>query len=321
MPVPRVSLCLKHQCGIFMKRKIIINIFTLVAGALVAGLVLLIHGDVFAVLDPKGVIAAQQRDLIIVVTLLMMLVVIPVFGMTFFIAWKYRAGNTKARYQPDWDHNRWAEITWWGFPLLIITILSVIIWRSSHELDPSQAIASPVRPLTVEVVALQWKWLFIYPEQGVASVNYLQFPERRPIDFKITADAPMNSFWIPQLGGQIYAMPGMETQLHLMADHGGRYEGSSANLSGKGFADMRFIAESVKDDGFSKWVASAKAAGVPTLDNREYTALALPATTVKTSMYSAVDDGLYDRIIMKYMHSTDESGDTQTNQHAGHTAY
>src|SRR5476649_775967 len=176
-----------------------------------------------AVLSPKGQIADKERHLIILATLLMLIVVVPVYVMMFVIAWKYREGNTKARYTPDWDHSNGLEFLWWAIPMAIIAVLSVITFKSSHELDPFKALSSTKPPITIQVVALQWKWLFIYPNQNIASVNYFRMPANTPVDFEITADSPMNSFWIPQLGGQIYAMPGMSTELHLMADGVGKY--------------------------------------------------------------------------------------------------
>lgn len=251
------------------------------------------------IIAPKGMIAIQQRNLMIVASLLMLLVVLPVFAMTFFIARKYRAGNTKAAYRPTWDHSRKAETIWWGVPLLIIAVLSGIIWTSTHELNPYKPLDSPLKPVTVQAVALQWKWLFIYPDYNVATVNYVRFPAGRPVTFKITSDAPMNSFWIPQLGGQIYAMAGMETRLNLIADSPGRFDGRSVNLSGEGFSKMRFIAEAGSDQDFNEWIKSVKQ-GPAALDTAAYASLAKPGVPTASLRYSAVEPGLYDTIIMKY---------------------
>jgi cytochrome o ubiquinol oxidase subunit 2 len=230
----------------------------------------------------------------------MLIVVIPVFVLTFGIAWKYRASNTKAKYSPDWDHNRTAETIWWLIPTAIIGVLAIITWQSSHDLDPYKALDSARKPVTVQVVALQWKWLFIYPEQGIASVNMLEFPEDTPVNFEITGDAPMNSFWIPQLGGQVYAMAGMTTKLHLMADKPGNYDGSSANLSGQGFAGMRFTAKAVTQADFDAWTTSMRRS--PTaLTTSEYNNLAKPSENNAVKSYVATEPDLYDRIIMKYM--------------------
>lgn len=252
------------------------------------------------VLTPKGAIAAEQRQLMLIATALMSIVVIPVFVLTFWVVWRYREGNTKATYKPEWDRSRVAETIWWLVPLVIIIILAVITWVSSHKLDPYRALEHDKRPLTVKVIALQWKWLFIYPEQNIATVNYLYMPKDRPVNFEITADAPMNSFWIPQLGGQVYAMAGMTTKLHLIANEKGDYKGSSANLSGEGFADMRFTAHVDEDLAFYNWVSSVqRSAGA--LTAAEYATLAQPKRQDEPIYYATTDLSLYDSAIRKYM--------------------
>lgn len=254
----------------------------------------------FAVLNPKGVIGLQERRLIYEALLLSLVVVIPVFSLTFFIAWKYRASNTKAKYSPDWDHSRIIESIWWVVPTTLIVILSFMAWNSSHALDPYKSLSSSTKPLTIQVIALQWKWLFIYPEQQIASVNFVQFPVNTPINFVITSDAPMNSFWIPQLGGQIYAMPGMTTQLHLMANQIGDYRGSSANISGQGFAGMIFTTRASSLSDFTKWVSVAERSPLKLVE-QQYQTLLKPSSNNPVSLYSAPDDGLYDRVVLKYM--------------------
>jgi cytochrome o ubiquinol oxidase subunit 2 len=241
----------------------------------------------------------------ITATLLMLIVVIPVFVLTAFIAWRYQEGNTKAKYTPDWDHNTILEFTWWALPLLIISILAVVAWRSSHELDPFKPVYAARSPITIQVVALDWKWLFIYPGQNIATVNYVQFPEKTPVNFQITSDAPMNSFWIPSLGGQIYAMSGMSTQLHLIADGVGSYNGVSANISGRGFAGMKFLAVSSTQADFDSWVGSVKQTR-NYLGILQYNKLAAPSENNPASYYSSVDTGLYDHILMKFMMPNDE---------------
>lgn len=230
----------------------------------------------------------------------MLLVVIPVFILTAVIAWKFRASNSTAKYTPDWDHHTVAEVTWWAIPAAIILVLAIMTWNSSHTLEPSRPLTSVNPPLTIQVVALQWKWLFIYPEQNIATVGYVQFPKNTPVNFQITADAPMNSFWIPQLGGQIYAMAGMKTSLHLMADEIGKYNGSSANLSGVGFAGMKFTAEATTQDDFDTWVQSV-GQSPNTLNLAEYQQLAKPSTNNQPAYYTLGQIGLYDEIVMKYM--------------------
>ena len=192
---------------------------------------ILLHNNNIAVLNPAGIIAEKEKNLIVIVTLLMFIVVIPVFALTIFIAYTYRESNTKATYSPDWDHNRILELLWWGIPCAIIFVLSIFAWQSSHDLDPYKPLNSNTSPITIDVIALDWKWLFIYPQQHIATVNLIEIPLNTPINFIITSDTVMNSFWIPNLGGQIYAMPGMSTQLHLMSDKTGSFYGSPAILA------------------------------------------------------------------------------------------
>lgn len=253
-----------------------------------------------AVLNPKGMIGVKESDLILTSCLLMLIIVVPVFILMAFFAWRYREGNEKAVHAPDWEHNYIAEYCWWGVPLIIIGILAVITWKSSHELNPFKPIEHDKKPLKIQVVALQWKWLFLYPEQGIATVNLVQFPEKTPIDFEITSDAPMNSFWIPQLGGQIYAMPAMRTKLHLIADEIGSYRGVSANISGDGFAGMTFTAVASSQDDFDKW-ASDIGQSNKALGWKEYNQLVEPSAYQPIDMYVLGQRDLFDRIIMKYM--------------------
>jgi cytochrome o ubiquinol oxidase subunit II len=272
----------------------------IVAGGLITLAAYSLRNYDFAVLNTKGTIAAQQRDLMLFATALSLLVIIPVFVLTILFAYKYRETNTSAAYTPDWDTNRKLEATWWGIPILLIVILSVVTWQTTHSLDPYKPLVSDTKPITVQVVAMQWKWLFIYPEYNIATVNYLQFPEKTPVNFEITSDAPMNSLWIPQLGGQIYAMSGMSTKLHLMADSVGTYNGYSANISGAGFAGMRFVAESTNDQDFAKWVNTVQASDNK-LTAQAYAELAKPSENNPVVTYSPVAKGLYGGVIMKYM--------------------
>ncbi len=253
-----------------------------------------------AVLNTKGQVGDRERNLIIFATLLSLLVVIPVFIMTIVIALRYRETNTKAKYSPDWDHSLKLETTWWLVPTLLILILSTVAWKSSHQLDPFRPIQSNVKPVTVQVVALEWKWLFIYPEQGVASLNYLVIPANTPINFQVTADAPMNSFWIPQLGGQIYAMSGMSTQLHLIANSTGSYTGRSANISGSGFAGMQFLVRSVSASDFEQW-RQLVGQSYNLLNTSSYQELAQPSRDNPVTYYSQVQPELYNSIVMKFM--------------------
>lgn len=258
--------------------------------------------DYIAVLFPKGIIGIEQLNLLLILQGVMLLVVLPVYALTFIFSWKYRADNKKATYDPDLIDSPLAEVIWWGLPIVLTAAIAVLTFIKTHELDPYRPIASKSdkKPMTIQVVALQWKWLFLYPDEGVASLNFLQFPEQTPIHFQITADAPMNSFWIPALGGQIYAMPSMQTQLYLIADQAGDYRGSSANLSGTGFANMHFIARASSDEEFAQWVAEAKQSS-SVLDKSTYSDLAAPNAESPVKTYQLSEPTLFSHILMKYM--------------------
>lgn len=271
-----------------------------VAAAIITLFAIVLHGHTIAVLSPKGPVARQELDLILTATILMLLIVLPVFALTAWIAWKYRATNTRAKYTPDWDRNKWLEGAWWALPCLIIGILAVLTWTSTRALDPYKPLSSSTPQMTIQVVALDWKWLFIYPQQNIAAVNFVEFPSQTPVDFQITSDAPMNSFWIPQLGGQIYAMPGMETHMHLLADGPGVYNGSSANISGAGFAGMAFKARSVSNANFNKWVLSVRKSK-NMLTQVAYNSLSKPSSNNPVQYYSMTDPNLYDGIMAKFM--------------------
>jgi cytochrome o ubiquinol oxidase subunit 2 len=282
-----------------MKKKYKALFFILLTLAVIALSVVYLSNIHIAVLNPKGTIALKERNLFVIITLIMLVVVIPVFVLTWAISWKYREGN-KAKYTPDWDKHLLSESIWWGLPCAIVLAMGILVWKSSHELDPFKPLESNRKPVRVQVVALQWKWLFIYPEQNIATVNFLQFPEQTPINFEITADAPMNSFWIPELGGQIYAMPGMKTKLHLIANEEGNFRGSSANLSGRGFAGMTFIAKASSQLEFEDWVESIRESS-NFLNLREYNRLAEPSENNPVASYVLQKKDLYDWIVKKYM--------------------
>ena len=266
------------------------------------------YSNRIAVLNPQGMIGEKQRDLLVTSTLLMLIVVIPALVLPFGIVWKYRASNKRAKYTPNWDYHWVLESIWWGVPLVIILVLGVITWRSCHELDPFKPLDSEKQPVRIQAVALQWKWLFIYPDYQIATVNFIQFPEQTPINFEITADAPMNSFWIPELGGQVYAMSGMRSKLHLIANGPGIYQGASANFSGKGFAGMRFTAKSSSREEFDQWVASVKqSSNLLSLD--QYKKLVSPSEYQPIALYNLGDSGLFDWIIMKYMMPMEQGTD------------
>ncbi|MEM6509603.1 MAG: ubiquinol oxidase subunit II, partial [Pseudomonadota bacterium] len=242
-----------------------------------ASLVLALSGCKGGVLDPKGQIGVDEKYLIIVATVLMLIVVIPVIAMTIYFAWKYRDGRDQEIYAPKWAHSNKIEAVVWTIPIIIVAILGVITWQSTQQLDPYKPLEGKGKHLTVEVVSLNWKWLFIYPEQGIATVNELVFPANVPVQYKITSESTMNSFFIPQLGSQIYSMAGMETKLHLIADEPGTFKGFSANYSGAGFTGMKFdaIATATEAD-FDAWVNKVKNTG-SALTKQSYVELAKPS--------------------------------------------
>ena len=253
-----------------------------------------------AVLQPAGEIGHKERNLIIFTVLISAVVVIPVFGLLVFILYKYREGNKHAKYAPELEGSAAAETIWWLVPTFIMVVISVVTWRSSYALDPYKQLSSAKPTLHVQVVALDWKWLFIYPDQRVASVNEAAIPVGTPVDFEITSDSVMTSFWAPQLGGQMYAMPGMSTALNLEASKAGVYNGVAANISGKGFADMKFVVKALPPVDYESWIASAKQSTL-SLNDGSYASLARPGEVKKPMFYDVADKGLYDTIVMKYM--------------------
>ncbi|MFD1703563.1 ubiquinol oxidase subunit II [Methylopila henanensis] len=268
-------------------------------------LLLFLAGCDMVVMSPSGDIAAQQRDLIVISTLLMLLIIVPVIALTFLFAWRYRASNKEATYDPDWHHSTQLEVVIWAAPLVIIIALGAITWTSTHLLDPyrplarideSRPLPEGVKPLEVRAVALDWKWLFIYPDLGVATVNELAAPVDTPINFRITSSTVMNSFFVPALAGQIYAMAGMETKLHAVINKPGVYDGFSANYSGAGFSDMRFKFHGVDQAGFDAWVAKAKESG-QTLDRAGYLELEKPSVREPVKLYANVENDLFDAIL------------------------
>lgn len=257
------------------------------------------------VLAPAGDIAAQQRDILFQSVVLMLIIILPVMIATVLFAWRYRAANRAARYEPDWDHSMHLELMIWSAPLLIIICLGAITWASTHLLDPFRPLdrigaGAPVteehRPLDVEVVALDWKWLFIYPEYGVASVNEMAAPVDRPIHFRLTASSVMNSFYVPALAGMIYAMPAMTTQLHAVMNREGTYEGFSANYSGAGFSGMRFAFRATSDAGFEEWIAAARENDTA-LDRSAYLELERPSENEPVRFFGNADPDLFQAIV------------------------
>lgn len=226
----------------------------------------------------------------------MLAVVVPTIGATLAFAWWFRSGNPRARYRPDWTFSGQIELVVWAIPAMVVLLLGGIAWVGSHQLEPSKPLASAVKPVRVEVVSLDWKWLFIYPDQGVASVNRLVVPTGTPITFRLTSASVMNSFFVPQLGSQIYTMAGMATRLSLQADRPGRYPGLSAQYSGAGFSDMHFVVDAVPPSQFAGWAAGVKGRGAM-LDAGHYALLARRSSNVAPIVYGGVAPGLFDAIV------------------------
>lgn len=267
----------------------------------------LLGGCQAVLLSPSGDVALQQRNLMLISTALMLMIVVPVMALIVYVAWRYRASNhvAEADYAPEWNHSLPLEVAIWTAPLLIIIAIGAITWLSTHLLDPfrplgridsNRHIPQLAEPLKVEVVALDWKWLFIYPELGIASLNEMAAPIDRPLSFKITASNVMNSFYVPALAGQIYAMPAMQTQLHAVINEAGSYKGFSANYSGAGFARMTFTFHGLEDGDFDKWVAKVKSEGTP-LDRAAYAVIEKPSEADPVRYFSSVEGGLFQAIV------------------------
>jgi cytochrome o ubiquinol oxidase subunit 2 len=264
------------------------------------GAAVFLSGCNMEILNPKGDIGAHEKSLILIALGLMAIVAIPVIAMTLWFPWRYRASNKKATYAPTWAHSTKIEVVVWSIPAIIVAILAVLTWQTSHTLDPYKPLQSDAKPVTIQAIALDWKWLFVYPDYGVATVNEIAFPTDVPVNFEITSDSVMNAFFIPQLGSQIYAMAGMETKLHLIAREPGSYAGLSSNYSGEGFSDMHFQAIATSEDGFKDWIAKAKATQV-VLDKDSYNALAKPSTKASVAYYGSVTPDLFGYVVNKYM--------------------
>lgn len=259
------------------------------------------------VLNPAGDIAAQQGNLVVTATLLMLIIIIPVILLTLFFAWKYRQSNaeTEADYDPEWHHSTSLELVIWSVPLIIIVILGALTYVYTHRLDPyrpldrisaTQPLNPEVKPLEIQVVSLDWKWLFLYPEQGIAMVNEFAAPVDRPILFKLTASKTMSAFYVPDLAGMIYTMPGMQTELNAVINKEGTYKGLNSHYNGAGFSGMTFKFLGLSDEGFNAWVQQAKDAS-QTLDGAKYLELVKPSERNPVTRFSTVQEGLYDRIL------------------------
>ncbi|EMT53236.1 quinol oxidase polypeptide II [Brevibacillus borstelensis AK1] len=270
--------------------------------AIIASVLLSGCGSDYVVLNPKGPVAETQYNLIMISVILCAIIIIPVLALTAFIVYRYRdTKDNKAPYKPDWAHSTTLEVIWWGIPVIIIAILGYFTVRDTYALkeSPNQA----VKPMTIQVTSLNWKWMFTYPEQNIATVNYLEIPAGVPVQFQLSADGPMNSFWVPELGGQIYAMSGMATELYLQADKPGEFYGRGANFTGEGFAHMEFKVEAKPQEEFDKWVQQVKNT-TPVMTKEDYEELRKPGLTDKKT-YSAFPEGLFEEIVMKHSHGHD----------------
>ncbi|GBR51693.1 cytochrome o ubiquinol oxidase subunit II [Neokomagataea thailandica NBRC 106555] len=261
----------------------------------------MLSGCTVDLLQPAGPIAEMDSKVMILEFVIMLLIVIPTVIATLVFAWKYRASNKQAEYLPTWDHSTKIEIFVWGIPAVIILVLGAISWWSTHAYDPYRPLATTgdVKPLNVQVVALDWKWMFIYPDQGIATINQLAVPTNTPLNFQITSDTVMTSFFIPRLGSMIYAMPGQQTQLHLLASMPGDYLGEASHYSGRGFSDMRFRTLAMDKAGFDAWVEKVKA-GSDALDTASYPSFAAPQEAAPVHYFAHVQPDLFDGIVAKY---------------------
>ena len=265
------------------------------SGILLASFFSLSGCDVF-LLAPAGPVGSAEKSMLIDAVVIMLAIIVPIIIATLAFAWWYRAGNARALYRPDFSHSGRIELVVWSIPLLTITFLGGIAWIGAHELDPAQPLASKVKPLEVQVVSLDWKWLFVYPAQHVASINALTVPAGVPVHFTLTSASVWGSFFVPELGSMIYTMSGMTTQLYLQADHPGSYYGLSTNLSGDGFSDMHFVVNAVPDAAFGAWVGKAQASG-PVLDEAAYTRLAKQSIVATPVTYRSVDPDLFGKVV------------------------
>lgn len=271
------------------------NVLAIVLPAILSGCGLT-HAPV---LDPHGTAALAERNLLFIASGLMLIVIVPVFVMTFWFAWRYRASNTSSRYMPDWSYSGRLDALTWVVPALIVTVIGYLVWTYTHRLDPYKQIADAAAPLEVDVVAEDWKWLFIYPEQNIAAVNELVFPSGRPLRLHLTSDTVMNSFYIPGFAGQIYAMAGMQTELNLRVEGPAEFVGRNTQYSGRGFPNQQFAVRSTNQSQFDEWVARTKRSP-DKLDGATYAALAKPRSNVPVTYYSSVEPSLFVRIIENY---------------------
>ncbi|MDB5163750.1 MAG: Ubiquinol oxidase subunit 2 [Candidatus Saccharibacteria bacterium] len=283
------------------KRRVQVKGFLLLFVAVIVALAALLRGKDVALFNAKGVIAQKESHLMIFTVVVLLVIAVPTLMLLYFFAWKYRESNPKARRATETQHGKFLAFSVWAIPGIVLLVLASSMIPATHELDPHKAIAASGKPpLTIQVIAMRWKWLFIYPQQDIATVNYVQVPVGTPVQFELTADdAPMNSFWIPHWGGQLYAMTGMVNQLNLMATTAGDYSGGAAEINGEGFAGMKFTARASLDQDFDQWVLGIRQSS-DVLDSAQYNKLLTPSQNNPAAVYSGVQSDLYNTVVMKY---------------------
>ncbi len=276
--------------------------------ALILIMAILVQGHDVALFSPKGLIADEQHHLMLVATLILLGIAVPSLALLYSFAWKYREGSKKAIVNHHSKNSKLAALLIWSIPTAVMLVLASLMLPATQKLEPQKSIAANNKPITIQVVALRWKWLFIYPDQKIATLNYVQIPVNTPVQFELTADeAPMNSFWIPHLGGQLYAMTGHQNRLNLMATTPGNYEGSAAEINGAGFTGMRFMTRASSKEDFDHWLQRLKLSP-SILDRATYNKLLVPSKDNKAVFYSQAQDNLYSSILIKYSGSHHHEG-------------
>lgn len=294
---------------------VVISIIFLSLASLAALIKYLTQGKNIALFHTKGLIAQEQLNLILYTVALLLAIGVPTVFLLYFTAWKYRESNTKAVYKPNLRHGKWVSLSMWLVPSAFILVLALAMWPATHRLAPNASIDTGVKPIRIQVVSLRWKWVFLYPEQKVATVNFVQVPVDTPVIFELTADeAPMSSFWIPNLGGQLYSMTGHVNQLNLIADQTGDYPGSSAEINGMGFAGMKFNARVSGAEEFASWVEEIRQSP-NVLDEAAYEKLVMPSEGNPAAFYSDYEKDLYNKVVMKYMAAHSQTSATHEEEY------
>lgn len=280
------------------RRKLLIGLLAIIVGVL--AIIFVLASEYAVVIHPKGIIAQRELEILGTMIALMLIIIVPTYIVLYRTAWKYRADNSDATHEPEEHHTVFGEVMLWVIPAIIVVFMGIVSWIATHELDPYKPLESETKPLKIQVLAIDWKWLFIYPEQGIATLNFVQLPERTPIHFELAADgSPMNSFWIPQLSGQIYAMTGMATELHIMANEPGEFTGKAVEINGEGYASMTFGVKSTSQSDFDAWIAEVKKSP-ERLTSTVYNDLVQPSVNSSVILYSDVDSDLFKKTLMKY---------------------